>query len=1482
VPPTIVVRASYPGAPPEVIADTVATPIEQEVNGVEDMLYMSSQSTTDGQMVLTITFKLGTDLDKAQVLVQNRVAIAQPRLPEDVRRVGVTTIKSSPDLLMVVHLLSPSQRYDQLYIGNYALIQVRDVLARIDGVGDVNLFGLREYSMRAWLDPDLLASRNITTGDVVSALREQNIQVASGVIGQPPAPAGTAFQLPVVTLGRLLNADQFGDVVIKTGEDGRVTRVHDVARVELGARDYSVNSYLNDEPAVAMAIAQRPGSNALETSDAIQAAMQTLAKSFPEGLEYRIVYNPTVFVRESIDAVMHTLLEAIVLVVIVVLLFLQSWRASLIPLLAIPVSLVGTFAAMAAFGFSLNMLSLFGLVLAIGIVVDDAIVVVENVERHLAAGLGPKEATYKAMEEVTAAVVAIAFGLCAVFVPTAFLGGITGQFFRQFAITISVATLLSAFNSLTLSPALCALLLKPHGAERDWFERFTDRTLGRFFGAFNRGFDRMASGYARGVGWLVRRSVLAIGVYVALVALTVFEFRMIPSGFIPAQDKGYLITAIQLPDGASLERTDAVVQRARKIILETPGVQYAVVFAGFSGATRANSSNAGAIFVGPKPFEERTHGPTAPELQRELQQRLSAIREAQIFVIPPPPVQGLGTSGGIKFLVQDRSGRGLRALQGATDQIVDQAHQDSELAGVFTTFRASTPQIYANVDRVKAQKLGVSLGSIFDTLQVYLGSLYVNDLNLFGRTFQVRAQAEPSFRAEPRDIERLKTRSAAGSMVPLGSVLDVKQQTGPDRVVRYNMFPGAEVNADAAAGGSIGTAMSAVRRLGESLPLGFGIAWTDLAYQAELAGNAGLFIFPLCVLFVFLVHSAEYESWSLPLAIILIAPMCLPFALLGVWIRGMDVNLITQIGLVVLIGLAAKNAVLIVEFAKQQEDEHGKDRFGAAVEAAHLRLRPILMTSFAFILGVLPLARAHGPGAEMRQTLGTTVFSGMLGVTILGLFLTPVFYVVIRGFAGRKGPSPAAVATTLVLMFALGFGLSGCMLAGKNYTPPALDVPGRFAAPGVGDERAAIDAAWWDGFGDPELSSLIERAAVHNLDLRIATAAVREARALRTETLLDLAPTVTSSGGFSETRASKDSIRGSGSLGGIDRDRGLYDVGFDASWELDLFGRVRRSVEARSAEVVAAEYRVRDVLVSVQGEVGRTYMELRGAQLRLDVAERNAANQQSTYDLTKILLEGGRGTELDTARAKAQLTSTHATIPLLRAIAARARHRLAVLIGVPPVELSDELAARAPLPRLPVLAAVGTPADLVRRRPVLSAAENDLIAASALKGVAIADLFPRVSFVGSVALEAQSLAKFGAGGADTFSFGPRIFWAAFDLGRVRARIHAADARTEAALARYEQTVLLALEETENALVTFAQEQERRDELRVAAEASEVATARARERYQYGVADFLEVLDTERRLLEVQSDLANSETVTAQALVAVYKALAGGWQTLLPS
>lgn len=1000
VPPTIVVRANYPGASPEVLADAVATPIEQEVNGVEDMLYMSSQCTSDGAMALTVTFRLGTDLNQAQVLVQNRVAVALPRLPEEVRRLGVTTIKSSPDLLLVIHLTSPSGRYDSLYVGNYGLIQLRDSLARVEGVGDVMIIGLREYSMRVWLDPERLSHLSMTAGDVVASLQEQNIQVASGIVGQRPVPDGNAFQLSVNTQGRLTDPAQFENVILRSDQDGRIVRVKDVARIELGARDYSADSALDNSPAVAIIIAQRPGSNSLATASEIENRIAELSKTFPEGIEYRIIYNPTVFVRESIESVKKTLYEAVILVVVVVLVFLQNWRASLIPLIAIPVSLVGTFSVMLAFGFSLNMLSLFGLVLAIGIVVDDAIVVVENVERHIASGMSPREASYKAMHEVTPAVIAIAVGLSAVFIPTAFISGLSGQFYRQFALTIAVSTLLSAFNSLTLSPALCAILLQPKEAKKDWFTRVWDFFFGWFFRLFNLGFASTSRGYGRAVQWTLRRRFIPLLVYLILIGITVVAFYRTPTGFIPKQDMAYLITMVQLPDGASVERTSKVVREVVEIIRAEPGVAHAISYSGYSGTTRSNSPNYGSIFIMPEPFSKRTpKGLTADKIQASLQAKLSKIPDAMVFVITPPPVRGLGTAGGLKFLIQDRAGYGYQELQKATEQLIAATAKEKTLSNVFTTYRATTPQLYADVDRVKAKMLNVPIGNIFEALQVYLGSAYVNDINLFGRTFQVRVQAEGEFRQTAEDITKIKVRNENGSMVPLGSVVQVDWRAGPDRVVRYNMFPSAEVQGDTAAGFSTSESMEALDRLAaEVLPPGITLEWTDIAYQQRLAGNTSIWVFPLCVLFVFLVHSAEYESWLLPLAIILIAPICLPFALGGVIARGMDNNLISQIGYILLIGLAAKNAVLIVEFAKQLQ-EQGKDRLTAAAEACRIRLRPIVMTSLAFILGVLPMARAVGPGAEIRQALGTAVLCGMLGVTILGLFLTPTFYVILARFA---------------------------------------------------------------------------------------------------------------------------------------------------------------------------------------------------------------------------------------------------------------------------------------------------------------------------------------------------------------------------------------------------------------------------------------------------------------------------------------------------
>ncbi|HML12118.1 MAG TPA: multidrug efflux RND transporter permease subunit [Xanthobacteraceae bacterium] len=1007
-PPIINVTGQYPGANADVVAATVVTPIEQQINGVENMLYVSSNSTADGRFTISVTFDLGTNLDIAQVQVQNRVSIAEPRLPQDVRNIGVTVAKSSPDLMMVVHLYSPDKSRDTLFISNYATLAIVDPLTRVDGVGSITVFGSRDYAMRAWLDPDRMQALGLTAADVTQALQGQNVQVASGVLNQPPVEDQKAFQVAVQTLGRLTDENEFGNIVVKS-TPGAVVRLKDVARIQLAALDYTTNSYLDRDPAIALGIFQRPGSNALATSSAIQAAMEQLSKRFPEGLKYTIVYNPTEFIQQSVNAVEETILEAIVLVVIVVILFLQTWRAAVIPLVAIPVSLVGTFFFMAIFGFTLNNLSLFGLVLAIGIVVDDAIVVVENVERNIEAGLKPREAARRSMDEVGSALIAIALVLCAVFVPSAFITGISGQFYRQFALTIAGATVISLIVSLTLSPAMCALLLKPrHGlAPRLW-----ERPIRAFFRLFNWGFDGLGRGYRWLAGKVVRFAVIMLVVYIGILAFGLNEFRRTPQGFIPQLDRGYLIIVTQLPPGASLARTDEVNRRAVDIALQVPGVAHAVNIVGFSGATFTNAPNAGAIFVTLDPFEERGRDPhkSAAGIQGELFKRLAAIQEGLVLVVAPPPVSGIGNAGGFRMMVEDRAGRGSQALQSATFAMMGRANQTSGLTQVFTLFETSTPQLYLDIDRTKAQFLGINVPDVFNALQTYLGSSYVNDFNLLGRTFRVMAQADSPYRLDTGDVLRIRVRNSSGDTVPLGSFTTVQDISGPYRVPRYNLYPAAELDGAAAPGYSQGEAIALMEKLAaEVLPEGFSYEWTTLAYQQQRAGNTALFAFGLAVVFVFLVLAAQYESLTLPLAIILIVPMCLVAAISGVILRGQDNNILTQVGFIVLIGLAAKNAILIVEFAKQLEDQ-GRDRFAAAVEAAHLRLRPILMTSFAFIFGVAPLVWAVGAGAELRQTLGTAVFAGMIGVTLFGLIFTPAFYIVCRWIAGL-GRSRAAAPT---------------------------------------------------------------------------------------------------------------------------------------------------------------------------------------------------------------------------------------------------------------------------------------------------------------------------------------------------------------------------------------------------------------------------------------------------------------------------------------
>ena len=1017
VPPTVIVQATYPGASPRIIAETVASPLEQQINGVEDMLYMFSQATSDGRMTLTVTFGLGTDLDQAQVDVQNRVAQALPRLPQEVQRIGVVTEKSSPDFIMVVHLVSPDERYDMLYLSNFAHLRVRDELLRIRGVGNAQVFGAGEYSMRVWLDPDRLASRQLTASDVVRAIREQNVQVAAGVLGGPPAPTDTSFQVSVNARGRLANEEEFADVVVRATPDGRITRIRDVGRVELGANLYALRSLLDNQPAVAIGIFQRPGTNAIEASNQVRETMASLQKSFPEGVEYRIVYDPTIFVRQSIEAVVETLFEAIMLVALVVVIFLQTWRASIIPLVAVPVSLVGTFAIMLLLGFSLNTLSLFGLVLAIGIVVDDAIVVVENVERHIELGETPLEAARRAMEEVSGPIIAIALVLCAVFVPTAFVSGLTGQFYRQFALTIAISTVISAINSLTLSPALASRLLKPHGAPRDLVQRTLDRLFGWFFRGFNRFFARASATYSLGVARVLRIAVAAVVVYAGLVGLTYVGFRQVPAGFIPTQDKEYLVAFAQLPDGATLDRTEAVIRKMTDIAMKHPGVSNSVAFPGLSINGFVNAPNAGIAFVVLKPSEERTTPDlTAQGIVQSLNgQFFGGIQEAIVAIFPPPPVQGLGQVGGFKLYVEDRGGAGFEELYANVQGAIGQARAVPSLAGLFSSFQVSVPQIDADVDRERAKTYGVALTDVFETLQVYLGSLYVNDFNRFGRTYQVNVQAESAFRLQPETIRRLETRSATGDMVPLGALVKVTRGYGPDQVMHYNGYPAAEINGGPAPGFSSGEAQGAIAdTLRQALPPEMTFEWTELAYQELISGNTMVLVFPLCVLLVYIVLAALYESWTLPLTVLLIVPMTLLSALAGVWLTAGDNNVFTQISFLVLAGLACKNSILIVEFAKLREDE-GVTRREAILTACRVRLRPVLMTSVAFIMGVLPLVFSTGAGFEIRRAMGVAVFAGMLGVTAFGLFLTPVFYDSIGGLVQRltrrrEVPPVAAVA----------------------------------------------------------------------------------------------------------------------------------------------------------------------------------------------------------------------------------------------------------------------------------------------------------------------------------------------------------------------------------------------------------------------------------------------------------------------------------------
>jgi hydrophobe/amphiphile efflux-1 (HAE1) family protein/NodT family efflux transporter outer membrane factor (OMF) lipoprotein len=1494
VPPTIVVRAVYPGANPKTIAETVASPLEQSINGVEDSLYMFSQATPDGVMTLTVTFKLGTDVDKAQVQVQNRVSQVLAKLPEEVRLLGVTTTKQSPDLTMVVHLFSPSGRYDEVYLRNYATLQVKDVLARIPGAGDVQVFGSGDYAMRLWLNPDKIAARNLTASDVVSAIREQNVQVAAGAIGQQPVSHPVEFELQINAKGRLVSPEEFGRIIVKTGPNGEKTLLKDIARVELSADSYALRSLLNNKTAVALPIFQTPGANALQLSSDVRHTMEQLKKNFPDGVDYSVVYDPTVFVRHSIEAVVHTLLEAILLVVIVVIVFLQTWRASIIPLVAVPVSLIGTFAVMLALGFSINNLSLFGLVLAIGIVVDDAIVVVENVERNIALGLSPVNAAKRAMSEVTSPIIATALVLCAVFVPTAFISGLTGQFYKQFAITIAISTVISAFSSLTLSPALCAVLLKEHNAPKDWFARLMEKSLGWFFGPFNRIFAWAGDKYSAGVGRVLRKSVVALVVYGGLVALTGWSFNKVPTGFVPTQDKQYLVAFAQLPDAASLDRTEAVIRRMSDIGLKQPGVESAVAFPGLSISGFSVSPNEGIVFFCLKPFEERASSQlSGPAIAAALNQQFAGIQDAFILAVPPPPVNGLGTIGGFKLYVEDRADLGYDALYQNLQGVIGKSYQTPGLDSVFSTFTVNVPQLDADIDRVKAKQEGVPLQNLFETMQIYLGSLYVNDFNRFGRTYQVVAQADAQFRDRPEDITRLKTRNDKGQMVPLGALIKVTETHGPNRALRYNGYPAAEINGGPAAGYSSGQAEELIAKLaGEGLPKGMTFEWTDLTYQRILAGNSAIYVFPLCILLVFLVLAAQYESLRLPLAIILIVPMCLLFAISGVWLKGGDNNIFTQIGLIVLVGLACKNAILIVEFARHKQDEEGLPAFQAAVEASRLRLRPILMTSIAFIAGVFPLVVAHGAGAEMRQAMGVAVFAGMIGVTLFGLFLTPVFYLALMRRVARKpavisshehnGPAlgaAGAVAGILLLAWVLSpvSVQAGMLTIGPDYKPPTNSVPESYKAIELGHwkEGRPLDSVpkgnWWEVFGDTHLNELESRALHANQTLKGAVARVDQARATARVARSDLLPSLNLDPSYNRQRYSPNQAPSYGPL-----TANTWQTPLDLSYEIDLWGRVRRGFESARADAQGSLAAFGNVLLTLQADVAQNYFRLRALDAEIATVTGTVDLRKEQVRLVRSRFTGGIGNDLDIARAETELATTEAEAASLEQQRAELENALAILAGSNPASfhLPAETAGNwnPPAPEIPA----GLPSALLERRPDVAQAERQLASVNARIGVAKAAFFPVLTLTGSGGYLSADVDTLFNWNSRTWSIGPSLSLPIFTGGRNKANYQRAKAAYEESVANYRQQVLVAFGEVEDSLSGIRHLADQSSAQQRAVTNARRAVDLATDRYTSGIVSYIEVVDTSRDAL--QAERANAQLAGERLIadVQLIKALGGGW------
>jgi HAE1 family hydrophobic/amphiphilic exporter-1 len=1470
-PPTVQVSTSYPGASAAVVAETVAVPIEQKVNGVENMIYLSSKSADDGSMNLTVTFDIGTDIDMATVMVQNRVSQAEPSLPEETKRQGIITEKQSTAIVLMVNLQSPDGRYDEIYLSNYININIADQLARVAGVAKVQVFGAKDYGMRIWMDPEKLRARSLTTTDVVNAIREQNVQVAAGQIGAPPAPSGQQFQYTVNTQGRLSDPTQFEDMIVRVSDDGRIVRVRDVARVELGAQAYNWYVQLNGAPSIAMGIYQLPGSNALEVADGVRAMMDEVATRFPEGLEYRIAYDQTRFITTSIAEVIETLLIAILLVILTVYVFLQDIRTTIVPSITIPVSLLGTFGVMLAMGMSINTLTLFGLVLAIGIVVDDAIVVVENTMRIIdEEGLGSKEATAKAMEQVSGPVVATTAVLLAVFVPTAMMGGITGRLYSQFAITISVATVFSSLNALTLSPALCGILLRPSPRERNIV-----------FRAFNSALETLTGGYMGIVHLLIRRVAIAVIIMAALVVALGWGFNAVPGGFLPDEDQGYIMGNITLPDGASLERTEAVLNRFNEMVMAHPAVADVITIGGYSLLDSLVASNSGAAFIVLKPWEERPGADQhAIAVAGQLTGQLQQFQEGFGFVFIPPPITGLGSAGGFEFQLQDRGNLGSMQLQTLANDLVFNGTNDPGLTRLNNSFRASVPQLYLVVDRTKARTLGIPLDEIFGSLQAYLGSAYVNDFNLFGRTYRVMIQADAQFRNRIEDISRLEVRDRNGNMIPLGTLLSVEDTVGPQAVTRYNLYPSANITGSAAPGFSSGEAIATMERLADqNLPNSMGYEWTGVTYQQLVAGNQAPMIFGLAAIMVFLFLAAQYESWFIPISVMSFIPVALLGAILGTLARGFDNNIYTQIGLVLLIGLAAKTAILIVEFAKQMREE-GKSIQEAASIAARLRFRPVLMTAFSFILGVIPLVIASGAGAGSRQALGTAVFSGFLIATVLGVFLIPAFYVLVQLFTERvlkMAPeiTPPASGTSAAALILLALLSAGCVVGPDYVAPEPVLADGRpmpdawhtALTTGLETGDATLET-WWQTFDDPMLTSLIERAGAQNLNTQAALSRIYESRYLLAISRSEELPTVNAQADYQIGEASEAQIGPDGEVAG------LANIGATASWEVDLFGRIARQVESSSASYEATVEDYRDVLVSLYSEVALSYLDVRALQARIAAAQANAQSQRESLRIADARFNAGITSLLDVEQAKSNLADTEASIPTLEAALNFALNRLAVILATPPGSLHDELTTIEPIPIPARTVIAGIPADLLRQRPDIRRAERQLAAQTAQIGVATADLYPTFSISGMLSFQ---FAEPGDGSGLAWSLFPGVSMNLFNRDAIRNNIQIQEARTEQLFLFYEDTVLRAMEDVENAFIAYAMETVRRDRLVEAVTATRNAVDIVNVQYLSGLANFQNVLDTERSLFRLQDELATSEGLLVQDLVGLYSALGGGWR-----